>query len=88
MYIYLGRTVMVERPSTVTVVVNGTALLSCRASYSPGLELVYTWSFNDQSIDPEQDNNFKMVLNRTVHKSFPYPYFMSLYYSVQILSMT
>lgn len=64
---------MVERPSTVTVVVNGTALLSCRASYSPGLELVYTWSFNDQSIDPEQDNNFKMVLNRTVHKSFPYP---------------
>nr|XP_034306607.1 contactin-like [Crassostrea gigas] len=56
----LGRTVMVERPSTVTVVVNGTALLSCRASYSPGLELVYTWSFNDQSIDPEQDNNFKM----------------------------
>lgn len=84
----LGRTVMVERPSTVTVVVNGTALLSCRASYSPGLELVYTWSFNDQSIDLEQDNNFKMVLNRTVHKSFPYPYFMSLYYSVQILSMT
>lgn len=56
----LGRTVMVERPSTVTVVVNGTALLSCRASYSPGLELVYTWSFNDQSIDPDQDNNFQM----------------------------
>lgn len=64
---------MVERPSTVTVVVNGTALLSCRASYSPGLELVYTWSFNDQSIDPEQDNNFQMVLNRTVYKSFSYP---------------
>lgn len=67
---YLGRTVMVERPSTVTVVVNGTALLSCRASYSPGLELVYTWSFNDQSIDPDKDNNFQMVLNRTVYKSF------------------
>ena len=50
-----------EQPVDVTVVVNGTALLFCRASYSPSLELVYTWFFNDQKVDFDQNVHFQMV---------------------------
>ncbi|XP_078309462.1 contactin-4-like [Crassostrea virginica] len=56
----LDRTVLVERPVDVTVVVNGTALLFCRASYSPSLELVYTWFFNDQKVDFDHNVHFQM----------------------------
>ncbi|XP_061187796.1 contactin-like [Saccostrea echinata] len=56
----LDRTLIVERPLDSTVVVNRTAVLLCRASYSSSLDLVYTWSFNDQKIDFHQDTHFKM----------------------------
>lgn len=59
-----AQTVLTRRPSSEDVLVNSTATLSCEASASQNMDMVYSWKFNNHHIDVEKNPYYRLV--RTV----------------------
>ncbi|XP_046353215.1 contactin-like [Haliotis rufescens] len=56
----VSQTVLTRRPSSEDVLVNSTATLSCEASASQNMDMVYSWKFNNHLIDVEKNPYYRL----------------------------